>query len=129
VWLEVRRFAVLYAAVMSELYLDGEFVAFGIEDTEQHGGIPVGTFPLQVTYSPKFHTQLPLILVPGRSGIRVHSGNTVADVSGCVMAVTSLSIAEGKVFGSQSKTALAKLLECIGGRKEGVCEVTFKGGL
>ena len=127
--LEIRRFAALYAAVMSELYLDGEFVSFGIEDTPDNGGIPPGTYQLQVTYSPKFHTQLPLILVPGRTGIRVHSGNTVADVTGCVMAVTAVTISEGKVFGSQSKTAMAKLLECIGGRKEGVCEVTRVGGV
>lgn len=46
---------------------------------------PVGTYPLTFTYSPKFKCEMPLIVVPKRSGIRFHSGNTYRDSSGCVL--------------------------------------------
>ena len=38
--------------------------------------IPDGTYPVSVTYSPRFQKNLPLIdKVPGRSGIRIHTGD------------------------------------------------------
>ena len=37
--------------------------------------IPAGTYPVRVTWSPKFKRMLPLVMdVPGRSGIRFHRG-------------------------------------------------------
>ncbi len=48
--------------------------------------IPAGTYPLRITYSPRFKTHLPLIMnVPERSGIRIHAGNTPMDTSGCIL--------------------------------------------
>lgn len=47
--------------------------------------IPAGRFVSFLTYSPTFQTQLPLIGVPYRLGIRVHSGNTYRDTKGCVI--------------------------------------------
>lgn len=48
--------------------------------------IPKGTYTIQWTYSPKFHRHLPLLTeVPWFSGIRIHSGNTAEDTSGCIL--------------------------------------------
>ena len=48
--------------------------------------IPVGTYPVRVTWSPKFKRMLPLVLnVPGRSGIRVHRGTKPEHSRGCIL--------------------------------------------
>ena len=48
--------------------------------------IPVGTYPVSVTFSPRFKRMLPLIgNVPGRSGIRFHRGTKPEHSKGCVL--------------------------------------------
>ena len=48
--------------------------------------IPEGTYPVRVTWSPKFKRMLPLVLnVPGRSGIRVHRGTKPEHSRGCIL--------------------------------------------
>ena len=48
--------------------------------------IPTGTYPIAVTWSPKFKRMLPLLLnVPGRSGIRVHRGTRPEHSRGCIL--------------------------------------------
>jgi len=48
--------------------------------------IPVGTYPVSVTFSPRFKRMLPLIgNVPGRSGIRIHRGTKPEHSKGCVL--------------------------------------------
>ena len=48
--------------------------------------IPVGTYPIAVTWSPKFKRMLPILLnVPGRSGIRVHRGTKPEHSRGCIL--------------------------------------------
>ena len=48
--------------------------------------IPVGTYPVLVTFSPRFKRMLPLIgNVPGRSGIRIHRGTKPEHSKGCIL--------------------------------------------
>ena len=48
--------------------------------------IPVGTYPVLVTFSPRFQRNLPLIdNVPGRSGIRIHRGTKPEHSKGCIL--------------------------------------------
>ena len=48
--------------------------------------IPCGTYPVKVTWSPKFKRMLPIVLnVPGRSGIRVHRGTKPEHSRGCIL--------------------------------------------
>ena len=48
--------------------------------------IPVGTYPIAVTWSPKFKRMMPLLLnVPGRNGIRVHRGTRPEHSRGCIL--------------------------------------------
>ena len=48
--------------------------------------IPAGTYPIAVTWSPKFRRMLPIVLnVPGRSGIRFHRGTKPEHSRGCIL--------------------------------------------
>ena len=48
--------------------------------------IPAGTYPVSVTFSPRFKRMLPLIgSVPGRSGIRFHRGTRPEHSKGCIL--------------------------------------------
>ena len=48
--------------------------------------IPAGSYPLRMTYSPKFKKLLPLIdQVPDREGIRIHRGAVPEHSTGCVL--------------------------------------------
>ena len=48
--------------------------------------IPEGTYPVSVTFSPRFKRMLPLIgNVPRRSGIRIHRGTKAEHSKGCIL--------------------------------------------
>ena len=48
--------------------------------------IPVGTYPVERTWSPRFKKLLPLIQnVPDRDGIRIHMGTVPEHSTGCVL--------------------------------------------
>ena len=57
-------------------------------DTLEHiqYAIPAGFYRIRLTYSPKFQEILPLLDgVIGRSGIRIHAGNTIEHTTGCIL--------------------------------------------
>ena len=48
--------------------------------------IPPGTYPLQLTWSPRFKKLLPLVdQVPDREGIRIHCGTKPEHSAGCIL--------------------------------------------
>lgn len=65
------------------LTVNGEHPIYTLEETELQ--IPAGTYPVEITYSPKFKRRLPLLIVPHRSAIRIHEGNWPRDSSGCLL--------------------------------------------
>ena len=70
-------------AVRGRLRFEGQEIAT-LENADYI--IPVGTYPVLVTYSPRFQKNLPLIdKVPGRSGIRIHTGTKPEHSKGCVL--------------------------------------------
>lgn len=74
-----------------DLYLNGEWFAFTLEDTIRTGSklygktaIPAGKYKVAVTHSPRFKKVMTEIQnVPGFEGIRIHQGITAADSLGC----------------------------------------------
>lgn len=60
--------------------------------------IPEGTYPLRLTWSPRFKKLMPLIdEVPDREGIRIHMGTMPEHSQGCVL-VSYLALENIKSF-------------------------------
>ena len=88
---------------IGDLYIDGVFFSNTLEDKNRdidkngvfNNGekkvygktcIPFGTYKVILSMSNKFKKILPLLLnVPQFDGIRIHSGNTDEDSSGCIL--------------------------------------------
>lgn len=89
---------------IGKLFIDGEYFCDTLEDADRGlndnmdldrilelkkptiTAIPVGTYKILITYSPRFHQNMPLLMnVKGFDGIRIHSGNTHKDTSGCIL--------------------------------------------
>ena len=51
--------------------------------------IPTGRYEVILSYSNRFHRELPMLLgVPAFDAIRIHGGNTSADTEGCILVGT-----------------------------------------
>jgi len=78
--------------VLGELYTDGKYFCKTLEDAKRDKKImnetciKAGTYPVIVNMSNRFKRLLPLLQnVPEFEGVRIHSGNTPADTSGCIL--------------------------------------------
>lgn len=70
--------------------------------------IPVGTYRVMFTWSPKYkRTVLQLLAVPAFGGIRIHSGNNAGHTEGCLLSGTARDTTAGTVL--HSKPAVAWL--------------------
>ena len=92
--LELRRKWLTDKSTIGELFVDGVFECFVLEDrVRQHEpivfgetAIPFGRFGVVITHSPRFNRDLPLLVaVPGYEGVRIHPGNVAADTEGCLL--------------------------------------------
>lgn len=79
---------------------------FTLENKEKM--IPKGEYDLKVSWSPKFKKYLPLIVVPNRRGIRIHSGNFISDSQGCIMVGLGMDIEKPMLL--QSSVAMKKFM-------------------
>lgn len=80
---------------IGSLYIDGKFECYILEDRYRLPGtpkvygktaIPCGEYLVQITASPKFKRDLPLLLnVPNYTGVRIHTGNDADDTEGCLL--------------------------------------------
>lgn len=124
--IKVKRIARKDSYTIGHIYIDGEYVCDTLEDKDRglkqsddlehikkvkvkgETAIPMGTYKVRMTYSPRFKKVLPLIEnVKGFDGIRIHSGNTSKDTEGCLL------VGRNTVVGmvTQSKDTLKKLME------------------
>ena len=88
--LKLKRVAQYGNSVMGQLWKEDpvtgteEMLCDTLENSQYM--IPAGEYRVDVTYSPKFRRLLPILCsVPGRSGIRIHAGNTYKDSTGCIL--------------------------------------------
>lgn len=73
--------------------------------------IPLGTWPIKLTWSPKFKKRLPLITCPHRKGIRIHPANFASELRGCI-AVGMEVRSDGQEFALvDSRKAMAEFLQ------------------
>lgn len=84
---------------LGTLHVNGLAFGFTAEDTDRRLGevgggvkvpgitaIPLGTYEVMSTWSPKYGRMMPLVCaVPGYAGVRIHSGNGPADTEGCIL--------------------------------------------
>jgi len=78
-------------AILGMLAVDGVFECFTCERVGVE--IAPGRYPVTITPSAHFGRLLPLIEnVPGRSGLRIHSGNFPLDSEGCVLVGQSRAV-------------------------------------
>lgn len=76
--------------------------------------IPEGPYWMQLTYSPKFKKELPLIwnnTVHKNRGIRVHSGTSVKDTDGCILIGNTADLTQLKI--GYSIPAVAQLVKAM----------------
>lgn len=93
--IELRRRWLTDVATVGELWVDGAFEAFTLEDryrpppepkVQRATAIPVGRYQVIINMSQRFGVEMPLLLaVPGFQGIRIHPGNTAGDTEGCLL--------------------------------------------
>ena len=122
---------------IGKLYINGKFFCNTLEDCvrdinkngtfdcgefkiKEHTAIPYGKYEVNITYSPKFRRELPLLLnVPFFEGIRIHRGNTHKDSSGCILVGENTK--KGMVLNSTKyELEIIKLIKDALKRKEGV---------
>ena len=79
----LRRYESVYGCTFGHLSC-----GLGCVDTLENTSkiIPEGTYELVFRYSPSFRCKMWYLKdVPGRSGIMIHSGNTLKDTNGCIL--------------------------------------------
>lgn len=124
--LVLRRTKLSPLSTIGELYLDGRFLCYTLEDTvREMVGVPVkvwkmpgvtaipqGIYGVTITRSPRFGRDLPLLQdVPGFSGVRIHTGNRPEDTEGCIL--VGQKVGTDQVI--ESRGAFAALFEIIEG--------------
>lgn len=101
-------------STIGQLYLDGRFECYTLEDVIRPDGvkvfgktcIPAGKYKIQLTLSSRFNRVLPLLLnVPNFGGIRIHPGNWAKDTEGCIL--VGWGVGTDEIY--QSRDAFAAL--------------------
>jgi Family of unknown function (DUF5675) len=92
-------------AVFGTLTVDGQMPCFTLERLEVQ--IPTGTYPIEMTFSPRFQRMLPLLdQTEPRTDIRIHVGNWPRDTDGCIL--VGLGLGDNMI--TQSLAALDPLV-------------------
>jgi hypothetical protein len=125
--LKLHRSACGEFSTLGDLYVDGKWFCFVLEDADRklednpeakvYGEtcIPRGEYGVIITYSNRFKVEMPLVLeVPGFVGIRIHPGNEIADTHGCLLVGSSWSRdTKGNYMVLNSRATYNKLFELI----------------
>ncbi|WP_319759664.1 DUF5675 family protein [Maridesulfovibrio sp.] len=96
-------------ATLGVIVVAGKAVCWTLEEPWRNNKadiscVPEGKYPLKLEFSPSKGRQLWTIKdVPGRSYVRIHTGNTVDDTEGCPLTGTRPGYLNGKraVLGSR----------------------------
>lgn len=120
----VKRLHFTQNSTIGELYVDGVFECYTLEDFDRDQNkdgdlddageqkvyaktaIPTGDYDVIINMSNRFKRRLPLLLnVPNFAGVRIHSGNTALNTEGCLLVGRTRSTD----FVGESRKAFTKL--------------------
>lgn len=97
--LELKRLHRTNNSTIGELYVNGVFECYTLEDKEREvkikneTAIPKGVYIVGITLSNRFKRMLPILMnVPNFEGVRIHSGNSNHDTEGCILVGTTRSV-------------------------------------
>jgi hypothetical protein len=114
-------------ATVGELYLNGTFECFTLEDVVRpekiygETAIPAGRYRVVFSMSPRFKQVLPLLWeVPNYTGVRIHAGNTAKDTEGCIL------VGQERGVNSVGKSRAA--LEALLAKLSDPCWITITDG-
>jgi hypothetical protein len=115
--LKMVRQRILDDRTLGAIYHNDKLLCYTLEDkvravkVKHQTAIPLGFYSGKVTYSPRFGKLLPELLnVPNFEGVRIHSGNTPQDTSGCILVGESQNLV-GDLCGS--RRSMVKLLALL----------------
>lgn len=133
--IKVRRTKKGQNSTLSEIYVDGKFFCYGLEDSVREykikgsTAIPAGFYRLGLNkyggmnarykrLFPDWHKgMLELMDIPNFSYVYIHIGNNFGDTSGCLLVGKSMAFVDGDYEVYQSKKAYkalyAKLIEMM----------------
>lgn len=92
--LKVGRFNSKNGVTIGELWMNGKFFSYTLEDEIRpvlskvwgKTAIPAGKYNVVLSFSNRFKTYMPEVLnVKGFQGIRIHTGNTDEHTHGCLL--------------------------------------------
>ena len=135
-FLRLKRTNLTEESTVGELYLpDGSFQCFVLEDcVRDHKipgktAIPDGRYEVVVTWSERFQRSMPLLVaVQFFAGIRIHSGNTAQDTSGCLL--VGRKVVDGAIPPGESMVAFEELFPKIKKLTEtGKLFIQIEGGI
>ena len=108
---------------IGKMYLNGEYFCDTLEDAirpvkiPNETAIPAGTYKVEVTYSPRFKRNLPLLVdVPNYTGIRIHNGSNKDHTSGCILVgfnTSKVKLTDSRKISDQLTNLLKSLSEPI----------------
>lgn len=105
--IEIKRVALRPHYTIGHMFINGVYFCDTLEDCVRKGSkiqnetaIPIGIYKVIVNYSERFKCIMPYILnVVNFSGIRIHTGNSDKDTSGCILVGKNTIV--GKVTSSR----------------------------
>jgi len=117
----VKRLHRTNNSTVGELFIDGKFECYTLEDIEREvkikseTAISKGEYKVIINQSNRFKRLLPLLLnVPNFEGVRIHSGNSNHDTEGCILVGTTRSVD----YIGNSRVAFNKLFKKMQSAKE-----------
>lgn len=121
--LKLKRIAYRDKYTIGRLFINNVYFCDTLEDVPRETKItnetciPTGKYKVIISWSNRFKRQMPLIVdVPGFDGIRIHSGNTDKDTSGCPLVGKNTVV--GKL--TDSKTTFESLFKILEATKEDI---------
>ena len=121
--LKLKRIAYRDKYTIGRLFINNEYFCDTLEDVPREVKvmhetcIPSGKYKVIINLSARFKKLMPLLIsVPGFEGIRIHTGNTSQDTSGCIL------VGENKIVGRliNSRATFDKLFAILNNTKESI---------